>query len=145
MSAPKQEGRIGAASTKLELLAEIARLRAQLEAQSDAEGMLASCTDLANSWARESGVAEAERESDLKALIDRLWSHWTLRLEAQSRDAARLVKIMRGIVEEARGKLTCSSLNCGHEDCKDYRGDEFRRWDAAIAKLDAAMAAKGDA
>ena len=40
----------------------------------DAASLLASATDLLNTWARESGVTEARNESEIKQVIDRLWS-----------------------------------------------------------------------
>ncbi len=49
-----------------------------LEEKLDAtEGMLATCTDLANSWAREAGVSEASTEEGLRNLLDRLWASTT--------------------------------------------------------------------
>jgi hypothetical protein len=51
------------------------RLRLEEMTKRDrAEGMLASCTDLLNSWAREwGGVAEAPDEFGIRALAERLW------------------------------------------------------------------------
>ena len=40
----------------------------------EVDAVLASATDLANSWARELGVSEARNELDLGQLIDRLWA-----------------------------------------------------------------------
>lgn len=56
-----------------------------------AESLLASTTDLANTWAREVGVVEAYNERELKALVDRLWTRLSLdnhRL-TRERDEAR--------------------------------------------------------
>lgn len=39
----------------------------------DALSLLASATDLLNSWAREMGVQEARTEDDIKGVINRLW------------------------------------------------------------------------
>jgi len=46
----------------------------------DADSLLASATDLLNSWAREMSVAEARDEKDIKGVIDRLWSEISSRL-----------------------------------------------------------------
>jgi len=40
----------------------------------DFEGIVASASDIANSWARELGVAEIENVEELPKLIDRLWA-----------------------------------------------------------------------
>src|ERR1019366_1668339 len=42
--------------------------------------LLASATDLLNSWAREMGVHEAQTEADIKPVIDRLWSTLSIQL-----------------------------------------------------------------
>ena len=39
----------------------------------EAESLLASATDLLNSWAREFSVKEAHNESEIKQVINRLW------------------------------------------------------------------------
>jgi hypothetical protein len=52
-----------------------ADLRAANEAKERAEAELASATDLANSWARESSVAESRDIYGLRDLIDRLWGN----------------------------------------------------------------------
>jgi len=60
------------------------------------EAELASATDLANTYARENGVEEANTVSDLKLVIDRLaWAAAHYRLE---RDKSR------DTIEELRGK-----------------------------------------
>ena len=63
--------------TELERLVALARKGLGNE---DAEGREASLCDLLNSWARESGVVEAEQPEESKALTGRLWAHWTQRL-----------------------------------------------------------------
>jgi hypothetical protein len=52
--------------------------------QERAEMFLASATDLLNSWARESGVKEAESPEEICGVIDRLWSHTSTQLHKQS-------------------------------------------------------------
>ena len=56
----------------------------------DAQGLLASATDLANSWARETGVFEAHDEKDIRGVIDRLWAKTSASFyeEVRRRDAA---------------------------------------------------------
>lgn len=59
-----------------ERIAELERINTDLRKQLDAaQEILASTTDLANSWAREYGVPEAATESELHKLIDRLWAN----------------------------------------------------------------------
>lgn len=53
--------------------------------------LLASATDLLNSWAREMHVQEAYNEQDIKGVIDRLWSELSTRLSATP-DAEREAK-----------------------------------------------------
>lgn len=55
-----------------------------LERAHEAEGLLASATDLLNMWARESGVLEAGTEADIKGVIDRLWTRHSLTLRAKA-------------------------------------------------------------
>lgn len=50
------------------------RLRLAQTAIDRAMAVLASTTDLANSWAREIGVMEANNEYELKEVVDRIWS-----------------------------------------------------------------------
>lgn len=50
------------------------------EKEWEALSLLASATDLLNSWAREMGVQEAKTEADIKGVIDRLWSETSKRL-----------------------------------------------------------------
>lgn len=73
----------------------------------EANSTLASATDLLNSWAREMQVPEAYNESDIKGVIERLWSNVSqllfgeaaaLRARAAGteglREAAEIVKTM---------------------------------------------------
>jgi hypothetical protein len=46
----------------------------------DAESLLASATDMLNTWAREMSVLEARDEKDIKGVIDRLWNELSSRL-----------------------------------------------------------------
>lgn len=55
------------------------RLRLAQAAIDRAMGVLASTTDLANSWAREIGVMEANNEYELKEVVDRIWSRTSSR------------------------------------------------------------------
>jgi hypothetical protein len=65
-----------------------------LDEKNEALSLLASTTDLLNSWAREMQIVEAYDEKDIKNVVDRLWSNLSarlFRLEAES-------VILRGIV-----------------------------------------------
>ena len=57
-----------------ELAAEKAARETAETKKHNAQSQLASATDFANIWARESGVLEAYDERDLKDVIDRIWS-----------------------------------------------------------------------
>ena len=59
-----------------------ANLAAAQERTSESDSLLASATDLVNSWAREMGVQEAHDEKDIKGVTDRLWSELSRRLFA---------------------------------------------------------------
>lgn len=66
---------------------EIAALRSAL---ADAESREASLCDLLNSWARESGVQEASRTEDAKAVADRLWAKHSGALADKTRECEGL-------------------------------------------------------
>jgi|SRR3990172_2790663 len=98
--------------------------------------LLASATDLLNSWARETGVQEARSESDIKGVIDRLWSHLSTRLH-------RLQAEQTSAVQSAR--------RAGREEMQTYianqlwkKGNQFERTaggpDASAGMLDLAVA-----
>lgn len=57
----------------------------------DAESLLASATDLLNTWAREYGVVEARNEREIKFVISRLWDQVAWRLYRETYDHAKLV------------------------------------------------------
>lgn len=56
----------------------------------ESASLLASSTDLLNSWARESYVPEASNESEIKALINRLWDAHAASLSAKDQRIAEL-------------------------------------------------------
>ena len=56
------------------------RLQNSDAAKNEALSLLASSTDLLNSWAREMGVLEARNEAGIKGVINRLWSELSTRL-----------------------------------------------------------------
>lgn len=65
-------------------IAELERqLAAAKAARHEAESILASATDLANSWARDSGIAEAPMPRRIKEVIDDLWGYWSTRWNAE--------------------------------------------------------------
>lgn len=53
------------------LVEQVAGLHSQRD---DALSLLASTTDLLNSWAREASVQEAHNEKEIREVVDRLWS-----------------------------------------------------------------------
>ena len=55
------------------LAAAQAELDAARRERDESEGLLSSCTDLLNSWAREWGVSEAPNEKAIKTVAERLW------------------------------------------------------------------------
>ena len=93
--------------TELERLVALARKGLGNE---DAEGREASLCDLLNSWARESGVVEAEQPEESKALTGRLWAHWTQRL-ATAETRVRELEVDATGVEDALE--VWSSMPCG--------------------------------
>ena len=99
--------------TELERLVALARKGLGNE---DAEGREASLCDLLNSWARESGVVEAEQPEESKALTGRLWAHWTQRL-ATAETRVRELEVDATGVEDALE--VWSSMPCGCVPPKD--------------------------
>lgn len=77
-----------------------------------AEGELASATDLANSWARELGVQEAHNETDLKGVIERLWSKLSVRVNKAEAD-----------LTEERGRVAELVSTFGHYHIAKYDGE----------------------
>ena len=57
-------------------------MKTQIIGYDDALSLLASATDLLNSWAREMQVREAYNEWEIKEVVDRLWSELSTRLFA---------------------------------------------------------------
>lgn len=91
----------------------IAALEAQL---AEAQGIIASSTDLANTWARELGVQEDIDGKGLQRLIDRIWSEasgkWgkvldrTAELEVQLAEAqARLGMVTEAILRYQKDEV----------------------------------------
>jgi hypothetical protein len=66
----------------------------------EALAALASATDLANTWARESGVDEAKNERSLPHVIDRLWSHWSSKIHLLAARDAQMKR--QGAIEALR-------------------------------------------
>lgn len=54
------------------------------EQRDTAESLLTRATDLLNTWARESGVQEAASPSEIKDVVDRLWSALSVRQARQA-------------------------------------------------------------
>ena len=71
----------------------------------DAEIDLASACNLANSWAREMGVAEASRPAVTREVIDRLWSTISTRLSQQAAEIAGLRVALTAIRSNASRQL----------------------------------------
>jgi septal ring factor EnvC (AmiA/AmiB activator) len=63
----------------------------------NAEGELASTTDLLNSWARESGVPEARTESGIKVAVNALWS----KLSSERYELQRYLHAIAGALHPA--------------------------------------------
>ena len=57
-------------------------MKLQIIGYDDALSLLATTTDLLNSWAREMHVREAYNEWEIKEVVDRLWSELSTRLFA---------------------------------------------------------------
>lgn len=82
----------------------------------DHESELACCTDLVNSWCRESGVRQChdpEQPLALRYAIDRLWSKWSgevdsLRRRLDEQSTERVTVVSADLVE---GTVTVSMPN----------------------------------
>ncbi len=89
--------------------AEIARLKSRNDT---AETVLASATDLGNSWAREACVMEARTTYEIGSLIDRLWA-------CISRDHNKLREERDRLAEEIAG-MRGERLAAYRRDCEAY-------------------------
>jgi hypothetical protein len=61
----------------------------------EAPSLLASATDLLNSWAREMAVKEAHDESDIKGVIDRLWTELSTEMSRSAQKGALLRQMLK--------------------------------------------------
>lgn len=61
----------------------------------EALSLLASATDLLNSWAREMAVKEAHDESDIKGVIDRLWNELSTEMSRSVQERALLRQMFK--------------------------------------------------
>lgn len=96
----------------------------------DAEGLLASATDLLNSWAREHSVTEARCEENIKQVINGLWDR-TMEYHQRATTAETALREMREAAAEYR-KLFCV------QTYTYKRGDGARAWRRLYAALSAA-------
>jgi hypothetical protein len=85
----------------------------------DALSLLASATDLLNSWAREMGVQEARTENDIKGVINRLWDGISRLSFGQLESGLKAHHFVRMAgkdrLEEIKGNLDCFECSCGSE------------------------------
>jgi hypothetical protein len=65
------------------------------EEQENALSLLASATDLLNSWAREMAVKEAHDESDIKGVIDRLWNELSTEMSRSTQKGALIRQMLK--------------------------------------------------
>lgn len=78
-----------------------------------AESLLASATDLLNSWARETGVMQADSPSEIKAVIDRLWVNGADKaVTGAYAAAAKLLERIAERLEESTPPEVVGALNC---------------------------------
>lgn len=61
----------------------------------DRDSLLASATDLLNSWAREMAVKEAHDESEIKEVIDRLWNELSTEMSRSFQKSTLLRSILK--------------------------------------------------
>lgn len=96
------------------LVEQVAGLHSQRD---DALSLLASTTDLLNSWAREASVQEAHNEKEIREVVDRLWSTLSERIGSLK---AKLTLLPCGhyAVEWVEG---CDG-DCSQPDCKGTEG-----------------------
>lgn len=113
---------------------EAARVEEQ-DAKHEAQGELASATDLANSWARESGVPEAYNEAALKGVIDRLWSKLSVEKAKAKADLATFRAALGTASQEAAAlqmelaelRRQRNGLERDYENMKGQRNDQRQK------------------
>ena|SRR5689334_16067110 len=80
----------------------------------DAESLLASATDLLNSWAREWGVVETFNEQGIKVLINELWDK-AANIRLKRDELQQRAQDVRRLVEAARAMLPFFHVaGCGY-------------------------------
>lgn len=99
-----------------------ASLAAATERAEKAESELASATDLANSWARETGVGEARDGSGLRDLVDRLWGTFSGRYFKMQERAERAER------ELAKARVESDIANSTIGVLKDDLAKEREAW-----------------
>ena len=73
----------------------IVYFRQKLLDEMERTGLLASATDLLNSWAREIAVKEAYDELDIKGVIDRLWNELSTEMSHSAQKGALLRQMLK--------------------------------------------------
>ncbi len=110
-----------------------AKLAGAIDERDEARSMLASCTDLANSWAREHSVPEARDERTLQQLIAGLWNEMMRKLGAsRERLAAAQERIQRltDLVRYQRHEIHTTGL------ISDEEYSELAQVPGAVARLE---------
>lgn len=95
--------------------------------------LLASTTDLLNTWARESNVTEAQNEKGIRDLADRLWSKLSGELCAQRRQIEALSAEVAGLRKDY-AELEC--LARLREDDHDRMQEKLREDKARLDWLE---------
>ena len=67
--------------------------------------LLASATDLLNSWAREMAVKEAHDEKDIKGVIDRLWNELSTEMSRSAQKGALARQMLASHPNESFGNV----------------------------------------
>ena len=108
---PESFGRYVCANEEMQRLREeVKRLRAERD---EAQSLLASTTDLLNSWARDTYVQEAKSEASIKDVVTRLWNHQAAQW-MQLRECKARASSARGLRDEllaALSKQPCTMPN----------------------------------
>ena len=81
----------------------------------------ASATDLANSWARESGVEEARDELGLVRVIDGLWNNWSEKYFSIQRERDELAAHVERLTKALREATGYVQLAFDPDACRDFK------------------------
>lgn len=86
------------------------RITLWVERAEQAEILLASTTDFANTWARECCVGQAKRKEDIKALVERLWERASITGAERDQAVAQAAVAMKTAAENIREREQAQAM-----------------------------------